>query len=116
MQAVGQLAGGVAHDFNNILTAIIGYCDLMLLRHGPGDSDFDDITQIKQNANRAANLVRQLLAFSRQQTLRPQVLQIPDGVGELSPLLTALLGERITLTAKTERSQGDVADSPRPEH
>ncbi|API58838.1 hypothetical protein BSL82_05555 [Tardibacter chloracetimidivorans] len=112
MQAVGQLAGGVAHDFNNILTAIIGYCDLMLLRHGPGDSDFDDITQIKQNANRAANLVRQLLAFSRQQTLRPQVLQISDVVGELSHLLKRLLGERITLTVKHGRSLGAVRADP----
>ena len=112
MQAVGQLAGGVAHDFNNILTAIIGYCDLMLLRHGPGDSDFDDITQIKQNANRAANLVRQLLAFSRQQTLRPQVLQISDVVGELSHLLKRLLGERIALTVKHGRSLGAVRADP----
>src|SRR3546814_4631572 len=79
----------------------------MLLRHGPGDSDFDDITQIKQNANRAANLVRQLLAFSRQQTLRPQVLQISDVVGELSHLLKRLLGERITLTVKHGRRSED---------
>jgi len=112
MQAVGQLAGGVAHDFNNILTAIIGYCDLMLLRHGPGDSDFDDITQIKQNANRAANLVRQLLAFSRQQTLRPQVLQISDVVGELSHLLKRLLGETVTLTVKHGRNLGPVRVDP----
>ena len=68
MQAIGQLAGGVAHDFNNLLTAMIGFCDLLLLRSRPGDPAFADIMQIKQNANRAANLVRQLLAFSRQQS------------------------------------------------
>src|SRR3546814_19535261 len=73
LQAVGHPAVGFGHDLTNILPAIFGNCNLMLLRHGPVDSDFDDITQIKQNANRAATLVRQLLAFSRQQTLRPQV-------------------------------------------
>ena len=104
MQAVGQLAGGVAHDFNNILTAIIGYCDLMMMRHAPGDPDFDDINQVRQNANRAANLVRQLLAFSRQQTLRPQLLQVSDIVGELSHLLKRLLGERVAL--KVEHGRG----------
>ena len=98
MQAVGQLAGGVAHDFNNLLTAIIGFCDLLLVRHDAGDQSFSDIIQIKQNANRAANLVRQLLAFSRQQTLRPKVLMITDILAELSNLLRRLIGERINLT------------------
>jgi len=112
MQAVGQLAGGVAHDFNNILTAIIGYCDLMLLRHTPGDSDFDDVNQIRQNANRAANLVRQLLAFSRQQTLRPQILQVSDVIGELSHLLKRLLGETVTLSVKHGRTIGPVRADP----
>ncbi len=73
MQAVGQLAGGIAHDFNNLLTAMIGFSDLLLLRHRPGDQSFANIMHIKQNANRAAGLVRQLLAFSRQQTLQPRV-------------------------------------------
>jgi two-component system cell cycle sensor histidine kinase/response regulator CckA len=97
MQAVGQLAGGVAHDFNNLLTAMIGFCDLLLLRHRPGDPSFADIMQIKQNANRAANLVRQLLAFSRQQTLKPTVIDITDPLSELTHLLRRLIGENIAL-------------------
>ncbi len=97
MQAVGQLAGGVAHDFNNLLTAIIGFCDLLLVRHDAGDQSFSDIIQIKQNANRAANLVRQLLAFSRQQTLRPKVLMLTDVLAEISNLIRRLIGENIDL-------------------
>ncbi|WCL52715.1 ATP-binding protein [Gimibacter soli] len=97
MQAVGQLAGGVAHDFNNLLTAILGFCDLLLVRHDAGDQSFSDIMQIKQNANRAANLVRQLLAFSRQQTLRPKVLLITDILAEVSNLIRRLIGETIEL-------------------
>ncbi len=72
MQAIGQLAGGVAHDFNNLLTAISGHCDLLLLRHEPGDPDYGDLVQINQNANRAASLVGQLLAFSRKQNMQPE--------------------------------------------
>ncbi|MDR3515166.1 MAG: ATP-binding protein [Azospirillaceae bacterium] len=108
MQAVGQLAGGVAHDFNNLLTAMIGFCDLLLLRHKPGDQSFTDIMQIKQNANRAANLVRQLLAFSRQQTLQPRVLDITDVLAELSSLLRRLIGENIELRMMHGRDLGLV--------
>jgi two-component system cell cycle sensor histidine kinase/response regulator CckA len=112
MQAVGQLAGGVAHDFNNILTAIIGHCDLMLMRHTPGDSDYDDIQHIKSNSNRAASLTRQLLAFSRQQTLRPQVIQLPDIVSDVSSLLKRLIGENVKLEVTHGRNLGHVRADP----
>ena len=102
----------IAHDFNNILTAIIGHCDLMLMRHSPGDSDYDDIQQIKSNSNRAAGLTRQLLAFSRQQTLRPQVLQLPDVVSEVSHLLKRLLGETVELVVKHRRNLGPIRADP----
>jgi len=108
MQAIGQLAGGIAHDFNNLLTAMIGFCDLLLLRHKPGDHSFSDIMQIKQNANRAANLVRQLLAFSRQQALQPKVLNITDALAELSNLLRRLIGENIELKMVHGRDLGLV--------
>ena len=97
MQAVGQLAGGIAHDFNNVLTAIIMASDLLLANHRPSDSSFPDIMNIKQNANRAASLVRQLLAFSRKQTMRPEVLNLTDVLADLRMLLSRLVGNDIKL-------------------
>ncbi len=97
MQAVGQLAGGVAHDFNNLLTAMIGFCDLLLQRHGVGDPSFADLIQIKQNANRAAGLVRQLLAFSKKQPLKPKLINITENFTELNHMLKRILGEQIIL-------------------
>ncbi|WP_233252416.1 ATP-binding protein [Maritimibacter sp. 55A14] len=98
MQAIGQLAGGVAHDFNNLLTAISGHCDLLLLRHDESDSEYADLIQINQNANRAASLVGQLLAFSRKQNLQPETLDMRDTMADLAHLLNRLVGERIALT------------------
>ena len=97
MHAVGQLAGGVAHDFNNVLTAIIGFSDLLLIKHKPSDPSFSDIMSIKQSANRAAGIVRQLLAFSRRQTLRPRVLDITQHIDDLTVLLKHLIGEKVSL-------------------
>ncbi|MSO76777.1 MAG: response regulator [Alphaproteobacteria bacterium] len=108
MLAVGQLAGGIAHDFNNLLTAMIGFCDLLLLRHKPGDQSFPDIVHVKQNANRAANLVRQLLAFSRQQTMQPHVLSLTEVLADLSSLLRRLIGASIELNVVHDRELGPV--------
>lgn len=96
MQAIGQLAGGIAHDINNVLTVIIGFSDL-LLANSAGDPAFHDLNEIKANANRAANLVRQLLAFSRRQTLRPEILSLNEVISELSVFLKRSLGEKVKL-------------------
>jgi two-component system, cell cycle sensor histidine kinase and response regulator CckA len=97
MDMVGQLAGGIAHDFNNVLSAIMMATDFLLNAHKPTDPSFGDIMQIKQNTNRAASLVRHLLAFSRRQTLRPQVLDLGETLSDLNMLLKRLLGEKVTL-------------------
>jgi two-component system, cell cycle sensor histidine kinase and response regulator CckA len=103
MQAVGELAGGIAHDFNNVLQVILGHADLLLGHHRPTDPSFQDIMQIKQNANRAAGLVRHLLAFSRRQTLRPVTVQLVEVLSDLSTLLKRLLGYQIELDIRHER-------------
>jgi two-component system cell cycle sensor histidine kinase/response regulator CckA len=100
MHAIGQLAGGVAHDFNNLLTAISGHCELILLRHDRSDVDYPDLMQIQQNSNRAAALVRQLLAFSRKQTLQFETLDLQAALGDLVHLMNRLVGEKITLSLR----------------
>jgi two-component system cell cycle sensor histidine kinase/response regulator CckA len=116
MEAVGKLAGGVAHDFNNVLTAIIGFSDLLLQTHRQTDPAYRDIMNIKSSANRAASLVRQLLAFSRRQTLQPEVLELGEILTDLAPLLNRTLSEKIELKiqpgrdlwhVKADRSQFD---------
>jgi two-component system cell cycle sensor histidine kinase/response regulator CckA len=97
MDSVGQLAGGIAHDFNNLLSAIMMATDFLLTGHRPTDPSFQDIMQIKQNTNRAAALVRQLLAFSRKQTLRPEVLDLGEALSDFTVLLRRLIGEKVTL-------------------
>jgi len=110
MQAIGQLAGGIAHDFNNLLTAISGHCDLLLLRHGRDAPDFADLEQIRQNANRAAALVAQLLGFSRKQTLKPERLDVEDVLADLAHLLNRLLVEKVDL--RLSHIRRDDSSSP----
>ena len=108
MQAVGQLASGIAHDFNNVLTPIIGFADLLLAKMRPTDPAFADVMSIKQNANRAANLVRQLLAFSRRQTLQPKVHSLTEAMSDLGNLLGRVLGEKVELKITHGRDLGLV--------
>jgi two-component system cell cycle sensor histidine kinase/response regulator CckA len=112
MQAMGQLAGGVAHDFNNLLTAMLGCCDFLLQKHGPGDSSFTDLMQIHQNANRAANLVRQLLAFSRRQPLQAKNLNVTEALNEVSHLLRRLMGENVDLQFRHGKGLGVIRVDP----
>ena len=96
--AVGRLAGGVAHDFNNILTVIIGYSELAAYRLGAGHGVSKHLGEIKFAAERAASLTRQLLAFSRQQVLYPRVLDLNGVVNNLMRMLLRLIGEDISLS------------------
>ena len=112
MQAVGQLAGGVAHDFNNLLTAMIGFCDLVMQRHGIGDPSFEDLRQIKDNATRAAGLVRQLLAFSRKQPLKPKLIDITEHLTRSSQMVKPVLGEQISLKFYHGNNLGFVRVDP----
>ena len=112
MEAVGTLAGGIAHDFNNVLTAIIGFSDLLLQMHKPGNPSYAHILSVKSSANRAAGLVRQLLAFSRRQTLQPKILQLGDVLTDWSMLLNRLLGEKIELKIITGRDLWFVKADP----
>jgi two-component system cell cycle sensor histidine kinase/response regulator CckA len=103
METIGRLAGNIAHDFNNLLSAIMMATDFLLNAHRPTDPSFQDIMQIKQNANRAASLVRQLLAFSRKQTMRPVVLDLGEALSDLTVLLKRLIGENVTLNVPQVR-------------
>ncbi len=108
MQAVGQLAGGVAHDFNNVLTALTGFCEILLERHPKGDPDHQELQQIYQSGNRATDLVRQLLAFSRKQTLRPKIVDISEVISDLSAMLNRSLGETVNLRISNGRNLNQI--------
>ncbi len=112
MEAVGQLAGGVAHDFNNILTVISGRSRLLLARLGAGAAERRDVDLIDKAADRAAALTRQLLAFSRKQVLQPKPLDLNALVGGLVPMLTRLIGEHIELVRRPGTDLGQVLTDP----
>ena len=97
MEAVGMLAGGVAHDFNNILTVIQGLSELMLMGTRVGGEELENLKEIHRAAERAANLTQQLLAFSRKQTLHPRVLSLNNILGKMTNMLKRLIGEDIEL-------------------
>jgi len=105
MEAVGKLAGGIAHDFNNVLTAIIGYSDLLLQTHSISDPAYKDIKNIQQSAYRAAGMVRQLLSFSRRQTLQAEPLLLDEVINENAAMLRTSIGEKITLKVQPSRDQ-----------
>jgi nitrogen-specific signal transduction histidine kinase/CheY-like chemotaxis protein len=112
MEAVGRLAGGIAHDFNNVLTAVRSYSEFLLEDLDAGDPHREDVEEISKAANRAAALVQQLLAFSRQQVLQPRALDLNATIGDLAPMLTRLLGSDIRLEVRVHSELGIVRADP----
>ncbi len=112
MESVGRLAGGVAHDFNNMLTVVIGNADLALMSISPDDPVYRDIDEIKKIAGRASNLTRQLLAFSRKQIIEPQVVNFNDLLLEMDNILRRLIGEDIDLAILPFENLWDIKVNP----
>ncbi|MEZ4528441.1 MAG: ATP-binding protein, partial [Desulfobacterales bacterium] len=98
MESVGRLAGGVAHDYNNMLSVILGYTEMALENLEPGDRLHSDLEEILKAARRSADITRQLLAFSRQQTIEPRMIDLNETVGSMLKMLRRLIGENIELS------------------
>ncbi len=103
LKTIGHLAGSIAHDFNNLLLVIMGSCEFLTRRHAAGDPSYPDLVLIQQNAQRAKNLTSNLLAFSRKQTLRSEILSITDLLRDFSPFLNRSLTERVDLNVVNGR-------------
>src|SRR5450432_3879749 len=112
LEVIGQLAGGVAHDFNNILTAILGFCELLLAELEPHHVGREDVLEIKTAGQRAAGLTRQLLAFSRKQILQPNVLDINDVIKGMEPMLRRLIAAHIDLVVSLQDNIGSIKIDP----
>jgi PAS domain S-box-containing protein len=112
MEAVGGLAAGIAHDFNNILSVILSYAGMMLSGLGPGDPLAEDVEEVRKAARRAADLTRQLLAFSRQQVLEPRILDLEQTVAGMEKMLRRLVGEDVELALLAAPDLGRVHADP----
>ncbi|MDI7259691.1 MAG: histidine kinase N-terminal 7TM domain-containing protein [Thermodesulfobacteriota bacterium] len=112
MEAIGRLAGGIAHDFNNLLTPIVGYSQLTIGMLAPGDPMREDLQEIQKSADRAAKLIRQLMIFSRRQTLKPQVINLNDILLDLGKMVRPLINESIELIILPAQDLGSVMGDP----
>jgi PAS domain S-box-containing protein len=112
MEAIGQLTAGIAHDFNNLLTAINGFAGLMQLELSPDDPHQDSLAKILHSGQRAAELVRQLLAFSRKQVIQPRIINLNTAVAEIDKMLRRIIGENIKLEIRLAPDLGEVKVDP----